>query len=84
MEQGFNAMGHQVPENRLHNGYEVVKEMMPEADVETRFSIVFKCARFIKNDEPARILAPPLTSDEDLVKLDLTGRYRLLATLLTD
>ena len=40
METGFNAMGMQVPENRLHNGYEALKDMMPNTDVETRYSIV--------------------------------------------
>lgn len=84
MRTGFNAFGHQVPENRLNNGYEAVKKMMPDADVETRYSIVFKCARFIKNDQPAKILAPPLTADKHLAQLDITGRYRLLAVLLTD
>ena len=84
MKSGFNAMGIQVPENRLHNGYKAVKQMMPDIDIETRYSIVFKCARFIKNDEPARILAPTLTVDKHLALLDLTGRYRLITILLTD
>ena len=84
MKTGLNALGMQVPENRLYNGYEAIKKMMPNTDIESRYAIVFKCARFIKNDEPARIIAPTLTVDKDLAKLDLTGRYRLLATLLTD
>ena len=83
-KSGFDAMGKPVPENRLCNAYKAIKEMLPNEDYHTRYSIVSKCAHIIRRDEPFRIVGAVTALDKDLNKLDLTGRYRLLATLLTD
>ncbi len=84
METGFNAMGMTVPSNRKQRAYKTVKEMLPQADNELAYSIVAKCSTMVKNDECFGIVGAVEGLDKDLAAIDLTGRYRLLAVLLTD
>jgi len=80
---GFNAMGMSVPVQRFNAAHEFVKEMLPNESKEVQYSIVNKSAQFIKRDEPNSIIGEVHGLDEDLAKIDLTGRYRLMAILLT-
>ena len=84
METGFNAMGMIVPSNRKQRAYKTVKEMMPQASNELAQSIVAKCTAIIQRDEPFKIVGANHELDKDLATIDLTGRYRLMAVLLTD
>lgn len=83
MKSGFDSMGKEVPVKRLNAGYEALKQMLPDAKPKLRMSIVSKAANAIKRDRPYDIIGATSGLDKDLAKLDLTGRYRLLATLLT-
>jgi hypothetical protein len=80
---GFNAMGISVPVQRFNAAHEFIKEMLPNESKETQYSIANKCAQFIKRDTPNSIIGEVHGLDEDLSKIDLTGRYRLMALLLT-
>lgn len=84
METGFNAMGMTVPSNRKQNAYETIKQIMPKASNDLAQSIVSKCSAIIERDEPFRIVGANHELDKDLATIDLTGRYRLMAVLLTD
>lgn len=84
MKTGFDVMGMEVPSNRKQRAYKTVKEMMPQASNELVYSIVAKCSEMIKRDEPFKIVGAVHELDEDLATIDLTGRYRLMAVLLTD
>ena len=81
---GFNAMGKPVPTNRRIKAQTMVKEILPQATSEEVFSIVGKMSQFIKSDNTQAIVGEVGILDEDLKKIDLTGRYMLLATMLTD
>lgn len=92
METGFNAMGKPVPANRLQNGYKTVKDIL-KCDSETAALISRKVAKYIEEDNLGYVVgnlngttingvADKL--DEDLGRIDLIGRYRLLAVMLTD
>ena len=83
-QTGFDAMGLPVPSNRLNNAYKTVKDMIPQISNELAYSIVFKCAEMVKRDECFGIVGAVEVLDLDLKTIDLTGRYRLLAVLLTD
>ena len=83
MESGFNAIGQEVPSNRLVNGYDCIKTMLPNVKNEQAFTIISKCARYIRKDKPFEIVGAVAGLDKDLALIDLTGRYRLLSVLLT-
>lgn len=98
MKTGFNAMGMPVPVNRLHAGYKTVKEIL-DCDNELAWSIANRCKYYIEKDKCAYIIGMVsledilkkelFTSnkgyaDAVLASIDLTGRYRLLAVMLTD
>lgn len=95
---GFNAMGLSVPANRLQTGYETVKEMLG-CNNETAMLIARRVARFIEKDMISYIIgdvcladtlkrqlfdSSPVAVDEEIASIDLIGRYRLLAVMLTD
>ncbi len=86
---GFDGFGHPVPEQRLQKGYETAKILLWTAEQsefslkELSISIVRIFANAIERDQPFRLLGPS-PREETIGKLDLTGRYRLLAVLLTD
>jgi hypothetical protein len=82
-ESGFNAIGKPIPSDRQQKGYETVKELIPNIDSETAYHIVAKCVNYLQDDQPFRIVGAVDGLDEDLSKIDLTGRYRLMAVLLT-
>ena len=81
---GFKGFGNPVPSNRTSKAYKTVKEILPGASSELAYSIVSKSAEYIRKDEPFKIIGAVEGLDEDLKKIDVTGRYRLLAVLLTD
>ena len=80
---GFNSFGKLVPGVRMQKGYETVKEML-NCDNELASYIVGKCSELIKQDKPFEIVGAIEGLDKDLAKIDLTGRYRLLAVLVND
>ena len=77
-------MGKPVPQHRMKKGYAAVREMLPNVSWLTAYSIVSKTAHMIRKDSPFDIIGATSQLDKDLVQLDLTGRYRLLAELCTD
>ncbi len=96
---GWNAMGNPVPANRLQKGYKTILEIL-ECDRETAMDIARRCAQFILNDECAYIIGDVSleafysrelkfnrnlkATDLSIRSIDLTGRYRVLAEMLTD
>ena len=95
---GWNAMGKPVPKNRLSKGYKAVKEML-ECDNETAWAVAIRAQHYIEKDDCAMVIGHPTlgeamkralfdkgTKDPDdyIGLIDLTGRYRLLAEMLTD
>lgn len=95
---GFDAMGHPVPADRLSAAYRAVKDMLPGVSTEDAMALVGRVAHHLENDEPYKAMKeatgaplprhvssaePPHRPDPEIgVRLDLTGGYRLLATLL--
>lgn len=79
---GFDAFGCDVPVHRLMKGYECVKQMIPDISKEKAYSIIAKCANIIKKDRPFEIIGAVTGLDKDLDIIDITGRYRLMATLM--
>lgn len=97
-ETGFNAMGKPVPPNRVQKGYILIKEILG-CNNEQAWNIVNRCKILIEKDMAAYIIgvvsleqgfrkelfgAKYKYADEMLASIDLTGRYRLLAEILTD
>ena len=96
---GWEAMGNPVPANRLQKGYQTILEIL-NCDRGTAMDIARLCSSFIRRDECAYIIGDVHISDvfarelgfngnlkqaNDLIsKIDLTGRYRILAEMLTD
>ena len=78
----FKNQGKQVPSHIQGRALAHVREMMPEADEELHRWIVGKAASLIEKDMVYAILNEVYILDEGLAKLDLTGRYRLVAVLL--
>jgi len=76
-------VGKPVPVHRLQNAQTMVEQILPDADKETVHSIVTRCANHIKNDELHHITADVINLDSEIGKIDLTGRYMVLSTLLT-
>lgn len=97
---GFEAMGKPVPAERLSAAYRAVKSMIPGISTDDAMALVGRVAHYIEEDEPYKALreatdAPsprPVSSATEShkvdpaikVRLDVTGGYRLLATLCTD
>lgn len=96
--EGYEAMGHPVPAHRLSAAYRAVKDMIPDVSTEAAMALVGRVAHHLENDEPYEAMreatdapvARPVSSatrahrvDPGIaVRLDVTGGYRLLATLL--
>lgn len=96
---GWDAMGMPVPANRLQKGYLAIQDIL-ECDKGTAMDIARLCATFIRKDECAYIIGDTSFADffsrnlgfngnlkaaEILIsQIDLTGRYRILAEMLTD
>ncbi len=79
----FEALGHPVPERRIEAGYKLVKDTFG-LDSLTAMSIIKTAARAIERDNTIQIIGENSHLSEDMRKIDLTGRYRLLAVLLTN
>jgi len=77
-------MGLPIPENRKTAAYEHVKQMMPGRSPRLWMSIVDTAAYYLEKDEPYKVIAAIESLNESLNELDLVGRYRLMAVLLTD
>lgn len=80
----FNAMGIPVPSNRLDKGQAMIRQILPNATSEDVFAIVGKFSNAIRNDNTYSLVGAVETLDEDLDKIDVTGRYMILASMLTD
>lgn len=78
----FKNQGKPVPQHTQELALVHVREMMPEADEELQLWIVGKASSLIEKDMVYAILDEVHILDECLAKLDLTGRYRLVAVLL--
>lgn len=95
---GYDAIGHPVPPERMAAAYRAVKQMIPDVSAEDAMALVGRVAHLLERDDPYGALreatdaplrrvestATPLhrVDPEIRVRLDLTGGYRLLATLL--
>lgn len=79
----FAALGHPVPDRRIEAGYRLIKDVFG-LDSLTAMSIVKSAARAIERDETIQIIGENSHLTEDMRRIDLTGRYRLLAVLLTN
>lgn len=75
-QSGYDAYGHEVPAFRKAAGYQAMKDM-GFTDREQMLSIVGGMAERIARDDPHMALENALKAG-----LDVTGCYRLLATLL--
>ena len=84
MESGFNAFGLRVPTNRRQKGYETVKSIAPTLSKEQQYNIIAKICNHIERDQPFEVVGAVSGLDKDIALIDLTGRYRLLADLMTD
>lgn len=96
---GWDAMGMPVPAHRLQKGYKAILDIL-ECDRGTAMDIARLCATFIRKDECAYIIGDTSISDvfarelgfngnlkaaDTLIsQIDLIGRYRILAEMLTD
>lgn len=76
MDTGYAAFGRRVPEDRLSAGLAALREMVPGISTEQAMSVVGRMAEQIERDEPYK--AEKVAREV----LDVTGMYRLLATLL--
>jgi hypothetical protein len=86
--EGFEAMGKPVPTERREAAYQALKEMAPEAKNSERWSLVERVADQLERDQPYKAIEEATDAGEyghggqPGLRLDLTGAYRLLATLL--
>jgi hypothetical protein len=81
---GYDAIGHPIPPRRMGNAYAAAKEMGLSTD--EAMLLVGQMADALERDDPYRALLDGSIGyvREGLNALvDLTGRYRLVATLLT-
>lgn len=76
---GFDAMGHPIPHERLSSALTHVRDMMPGISTEDACFMIGAVAHQLEEDEPYEAMKKARESG-----LDLTGQYRLLAALLTD
>lgn len=90
---GFNAIGMDVPNNRIKKGYEMLKHTgYYNSNVYANMIIKLYCD-YIKMDATSFIIGAldgnlingkqPCV-DKQLVKIDLTSRYMILSSMLTD
>ncbi len=78
---GFNNFGKPVTALRLANAAAQLREMLPEASSEARLNILGFVREHVERDTPAALLGADAPSPINV--LDLTGRYRVLAAILT-
>jgi len=92
MKTGYDAIGMKVPANRRQKGYLTIKEIL-DCDSSTADSIVGKMCNYIENDQTSYIIGNinglTIFGKQDKLdtifkNIDITGRYRILAELLTD
>lgn len=81
-KSGLDALGHKVPDHRIEAGYELVKDVFG-LDSLTAMSITKSAAMAIERDDTIQIIGENSHLTEAMRKIDLTGRYRLLAVMLT-
>jgi len=78
---GMDAMGHPVPGFRRQAAYRAFKDMLPDATNDEAMTAVDRFANALERDEPYRIVGIEHLRG-DAVRLDLTGRIRMMAELL--
>ena len=81
IKSGMDALGCKVPNSRIEKTYKNMVQTYPNIHKTILREIVDKCAEIIHRDEPSRIINP---NDENIAKIDATGRYRIMSDLLTD
>jgi hypothetical protein len=74
---GFDAYGHGVPHHRKEKAFNAIREMAPEMSTAEILGLIDRLSQHIGRD------APYQAQQAALERLDLTGTYRLLATLLS-
>jgi hypothetical protein len=79
--EGFNAMGLPVPAIRMARAYATLKSMLPDLGTEEAMTMIGKAAELVEQDDPFSFGLSVVRPDDILAGLDVTGRYRLLATL---
>lgn len=82
-EDFYDRIGEPVPLNRVNKASVVLKSMMPNESNLFYITFIRKCVNSIERNQVHNIIGNHCI-DEDMARLDLTGRYRMLAELLTD
>lgn len=77
IDTGFDAMGKPIPPERLSNALDAVRAMAPDITTEEAMLLIGSTANALEEDQPYEALKHAGAF------LDLTGSYRLMATLLT-
>lgn len=78
----YAQQGIQVPDHKKLRATQEVRAMMPDADEDLVKYIVNRACHLIEKDMLFAVLEDVAGLDEGLAKLDLTGRYRLAASIL--
>jgi len=78
---GMNAMGQEVPHERVAAGESLLRLLLPSLSSGDRLSLLSRFVTALEDDAPAVLLCP--SPPGPLSLLDLTGRYRLVAVLLS-
>lgn len=76
MQTGFDAMGKPIPMSRKQAAYECAKAMGIDSPDE-RMALVNSVAEYLERDKPFEAQQAAMKA------LDLTGSYRVIATLLS-
>jgi len=79
---GWDAMGKPIPGFRKQAAYRAYQEMVPDATTEQAMEAVLRVANALERDQPFNVLGPD-SLQNDGIRLDYTGRVRLIAELLT-
>jgi hypothetical protein len=56
VREGFEAMGHPIPEVRRETAYRAIKEMVPSVTNSEAWSLVERMAHHLEDDEPYKAL----------------------------
>lgn len=79
LPEGLASYGHPVPAFRKHTALQHYRDMDPNVSTEEATAAIDALAQFIERDEPYAMEQ----YWNKVMRLDLTGYYRLLACLMT-
>lgn len=83
LKSGMDALGFPVPSNRVQKTYNLITETIaPNMDKDLARRIVGRCAELVKRDEPSGIISDNVAHPVN--QIDVTSRYMVLASLLSD